>query len=119
MSQVRMAWLYALHVRSALARGRGWQAVWMLEGIRNRLIAWYCLRHGLASQEGRGVDQLPASRRAELASGLVTTTDPTDLRQSFRRLVELLQEEMTRQALPVQAGLDQTLDQLVATAGPR
>jgi predicted nucleotidyltransferase len=52
MSQVRMAWLYALHVRSALARVRGWQAVWNARRHPYRLIAWYCLRHGLVSQEG-------------------------------------------------------------------
>ncbi len=56
---VRMSWLYALHLRSALGRGRLWQALWMLEGIRNQVIALLCVPYGLPAAEGRGVDRLP------------------------------------------------------------
>lgn len=116
MSHVRMAWLYALHVRSALARGRSWQAVWMLEGIRNRLISLYCLRHGLATHEGRGVDALPGPVQVELAMTLAVSTDHADLCRIFRVLVTLLLAEIDGQVLPVPAGLDQALDELVASA---
>lgn len=52
-------WLYALHARSAIARGRLWQATQMLEGLRNQVVVLSCLRHGVESRHGRGVDQLP------------------------------------------------------------
>lgn len=59
---VGLGWLYGLHARSAIARGRLWQAVLMLDGIRDQLIALKCLRHGLNPYQGRGVDQLPAMK---------------------------------------------------------
>ena len=51
-SAVRMGWLFALHVRSALGRGRCWQAVGMLESIRNVLVGLYC-RLGLDRPRNR------------------------------------------------------------------
>ena len=45
-SLVGMGWLYALHVRSSLVRGRWWQAVYMLNGLRERVISLACLRQG-------------------------------------------------------------------------
>jgi len=116
VNHVQMGWLYALHVRSALARGRSWQAVWMLEGIRNRLIFLYCQRHGLDTHEGRGVDALPGPVRAELATTLTATIDHADLCHTFRVLVTLLLAETDRQALPVPTGLPQTFAELVDSA---
>jgi predicted nucleotidyltransferase len=121
MAQVRMAWLYALHARSALARGRGWQVLWMLEGIRNQLVSLYCLRYGLPTHQGRGVDQMPDAVRAELARTLVASTDPDGLGDTFGVLVDLLLEEADRQDLPLPPGLPQALDELVSSglrAGP-
>jgi len=115
---LQMTWLYALHVRSALARGRSWQAIWMLEGIRNNLISMYCLRHGLPTHEGRGVDALPSTLRAELATTLITSTDTDDLRGSFRALIDSVLTETARQSLLVPAGLDHLLDELVLSASP-
>lgn len=76
IDHLRMTWLYALHVRAAIARGRSWQAVWMLEGIRNRLISTYCLRYGLTPHEGRGVDALPRGRMARCTSRSVMHKSP-------------------------------------------
>lgn len=53
---IGMGWLYALHARSSLARGRVWQAEYMINGMRNEVVALACLRHGLPSHDGRGVD---------------------------------------------------------------
>lgn len=119
MDHLRMTWLYALHVRAAVARGRSWQAVWMLEGMRNRLISMYCVRYGLPAHEGRGVDGLPGSIRASLLDTLVTRTDPADLRATLRTLVTLLLTEAERQSLPVPVGLGQAFDELVASADPQ
>lgn len=119
MEHLRMAWLYALHVRSALARDRRWQAVWMLESLRNWLISLYCLRHSLAPHEGRGVDALPGAVQAGLATTLTTSLDPADLRHAFRVLIALLLAEADRQSLPIPVGLEQTLEELVRSAEPR
>lgn len=61
-----MGWLYAIHARSAVARGRLWQAAGMLEELRSSLITLKCERIGLNSWHGRGVDQLPAADLDEL-----------------------------------------------------
>lgn len=68
-SAVRMGWLYALHLRSALRRGRWWQALWMLQSIRDVVVGLYCQRLDLPQSDGRGVDRLPA----DLIEGLVRT----------------------------------------------
>lgn len=91
----------------------------MLEALRNNLIAMYCLRHGLATHEGRGVDALPGSLRSELTSTLITSTDHDDLRRVFGTLIDSILREAARQSLIVPAGLDQTLDELVRSAAPQ
>ncbi|SDR74291.1 hypothetical protein SAMN04488543_0292 [Friedmanniella luteola] len=118
MEPLRSGWLHALHARSALARGRSWQAVWMLEGLRNQLVALYCRRYDLPTHEGRGVDALPAAVRAELAATLTPTTDPAALHHTFRVLTALLLAEAAHQALPVPAGLEAALEELVLSAAP-
>ena len=115
MRWVRMAWLHALHARSALARGRSWQVLWMLGGIRDQLVSLYCLRYGLPTHQGRGVDELPDPVRTELARTLVASTDPAVLGDTFGTLVDLLLEEADRQDLPLPPGLPQALDALVAS----
>lgn len=112
-SHVRMSWLYALHVRSALGRGRTWQALWMLEGIRNQVVALLCLRHGLPSVEGRGVDQLPAAVLRDLTETLPDGLETGSIVHSFRRLIRLLAREAEQHALPVPAELWPVLDDLV------
>ena len=54
------AWLYALHVRSSLARGRLWQAEYMISGMRRSGAGAGVLRYDLPMSEGRGFDDLPS-----------------------------------------------------------
>jgi len=58
-SLIGLAWLYALHARSSAARGRRQQARYMLEHVRDHVLALACMRHGLPVVEARGVDDLP------------------------------------------------------------
>jgi hypothetical protein len=44
---IGMGWLYALHARSSIARGRVWQAEYMISGMRDQVLALACLRHRL------------------------------------------------------------------------
>ena len=70
-----MGWLYALHIRSSLARDRRWQAVHMLDGLRNQVVALACLRFGLPHHQGRGVYDLPPEETELLADTLVVSLE--------------------------------------------
>jgi len=111
-SAVRMGWLYALHVRSALGRGRCWQALWMLESIRDVVVGLYCRRLDLPPSEGRGVDRLPG----DLLDGLVRShpdrVEPEALSTSFEVLVGLLLEEAERHGVQMSADLTRVVVEL-------
>jgi len=64
---VGMGWLYAIHARSSIARGRTLQALYMINGLRDQVVALACLRHDLPAHEGRGVDDLPARLQLSIA----------------------------------------------------
>ncbi|MGI5505152.1 nucleotidyltransferase domain-containing protein [Lentzea sp. CA-135723] len=90
---VGMAWLYALHARSSIARGRVWQAVHMLNGMRDNVMALWCLREGVNAVQGRGLDDL---RDTQAFDGtLVLSTHPAELRRAFQVLTGLLVAEIS------------------------
>ena len=60
---IGMAWLYALHARSSIARARLLQAEYMLSGMRDHVFALARLRHGVGFGQGRGLDDLPEPMR--------------------------------------------------------
>lgn len=92
-SLVGWGWLYALHTRSALARGRHWQALQMLDGLRGLIVSLACLRHGLPGHQGRGVDQLPGTLLADLEATLVARPEATLVAAAFTASVHLLLAE--------------------------
>jgi predicted nucleotidyltransferase len=110
----RMAWLYALHARSSLARGRMWQAEYMLSGVRDHVLALMCLRHGLPAVQGRGMDQLPAAETAALTRALACSLDAGELRRAFRVAVDSLVGEVERADSAVAARLVPTLRALAS-----
>ncbi|MCP9491436.1 MAG: hypothetical protein MSC31_16415 [Solirubrobacteraceae bacterium MAG38_C4-C5] len=89
-------WLYALHVRSSIARGRTLQALHMINGVRDQVISLACLRHQLPARHGRGVDDLPADLRENIAETLVRGLDETELRRAFAMSVSILLDEAQR-----------------------
>jgi predicted nucleotidyltransferase len=89
---IDLAWLHALHARSSIARGRGWQAEYMIGRVREYALALACLRHGLPAVEGRGLDRLPAEITTPFAETLVGGLD--DLDRPFHAVVELLAAEI-------------------------
>jgi predicted nucleotidyltransferase len=91
-----MAWLYALHARSSLARGRMWQAEHMLSGVRDHVLALMCVRHGLPAAQGRGMDQLPAAETAPLRGALACSLDAAELGRALRVVVDALVAEVER-----------------------
>jgi predicted nucleotidyltransferase len=84
---IGMAWLYAMHARSAIARGRSWQAVMMLDELRNQIITLLCLQHGLNPWHGREVDRLPTHALGALRDGRATSVSLTELERSRQVLL--------------------------------
>jgi len=93
---VGWGWLYALHVRSSLARKRFWQAEYMISGMRNQVLALACRRHGLPENEGRGVDDLPLEITAPLSEALIGTLEYERLSRAFVVVTETLIAETTK-----------------------
>jgi predicted nucleotidyltransferase len=93
---IGMGWLYALHARSSIARGRAWQAEYMVSGMRDQVLALACLRHGAPAVEGRGIDSLPPEATAAVAAGLVRSLDTAELRRAFGVVTEALIAEIER-----------------------
>jgi predicted nucleotidyltransferase len=98
---IGMVWLYALHARSSIARGRVWQAEYMISGMRDHVLALACLRHGVPAVQGRGMDRLPPEITAALTGALVRSLDTSELKRAFGVISEALIVETER----VDAGL--------------
>lgn len=91
---VGMAWLYALHSRSAVVRGRTWQAVMMLDHLRDQVLTLACLRLGFNAYDGREADLLPRSLLDAHARARATTTAREELTRSHVALMALLGDEV-------------------------
>jgi hypothetical protein len=100
--------LYALHARSSIARGRAWQAEYMISGLRDHVLALACLRHGVPAVQARGIDSLPPETTAAVAGALVRSLDGAELKRAFTVVTDALILEIER----VDAGL---ADRLAAT----
>ncbi len=74
----------------------------MNNGLRDQAITLACTSHGLASHQGRGVDDLPADLRASIAQTLVRGLDEAELRRAFAASVDVLLDIAAR-ADPVRA----------------
>jgi predicted nucleotidyltransferase len=113
-----MAWLYALHARSSIARGRAWQAVYMVNTVRDHVVQLACLRHGLPAVQGRGVDDLPAVETARLRATLPRSTDGAELRRAFAEVAAVLVAEARYVDPDGVEGLERVLAELVRTSNP-
>ena len=85
---IGFAWLYALHARSCIARGKLWQAEYMISGIRDNALALACLRHDLPAAHGRGMDLLPREVAAPLEASLVRKLETGELSRAFRIAIQ-------------------------------
>ncbi len=112
-----LGWLYALHARSSIARGRVWQAEYMISGVRDHVLALACLRHGVSPYQGRGMDQLPPGATAAVAGALVRSLDAGELGRAFRVVTAALLAEIALADEDLAARLAAPLDELAAGAG--
>jgi hypothetical protein len=88
------AWLYAIHARSCIARGKVWQAEYMISGMRDQVLSLACLRHNLPVREGRGLDQLPSDVTNPAADSLLRSLEREELLRAFRVVTNLLVAEI-------------------------
>jgi hypothetical protein len=91
---IGMAWLYALHVRSSLSRGRVLQVDYMLSGMRNHVFELICLRCGAIPKQGRGLDDLPALERSAARTCIPRGLRRSELKRAFRTTMEALMREI-------------------------
>jgi predicted nucleotidyltransferase len=89
-----MGWLYALHARASIARGRPLQGLFMVNGLRDQVVALACMRHGLTPHQARGADDLPEPTAARIGRSIVGSLTGSELRRAFGVAVELLLDEV-------------------------
>jgi hypothetical protein len=111
---IGMAWLYALHARSALARRRLWQAEYMISGLRDHALALSCVRLGLPAAHGRGMDQLPAEVAAPFENTLVGRLDAGEMARAFAAAIAGLRREIEAADAELARKLGDTLLELAA-----
>jgi len=109
---VGMAWLYALHARSALARSKLWQAEYMISGARDHALALACVRLGLPAAHARGMDQLPAEVTAPFEGALVGRLDADAMAHAFRVVIAGLRREIEAADAGLARRLAEPLQQL-------
>ena len=87
---IGMGWLYAIHARSAIARDRTWQAVLMLDELRDAVLSIACVNHGLNPWHGREADRLPVELLERLSAARARTLSSDELRRSLAALTREL-----------------------------
>jgi hypothetical protein len=110
---IGMAWLYALHVRSSIARSRLLQAEYMLSGMRDNVLALMCQRQGVAAVQGRGLDDLTEEQKVRAAECLARSLEPAELKRAFRLAVDALLEEVRFADSGLATKLEGTLNSIV------
>jgi len=109
---IGLGWLYALHSRSCIERGKVWQAEYMISAVRDQALALAALRHGLPSAQGRGFDGLPNTVTSEFEGALVRSLDVDELRRAFRAATHCLLLEVGRSDRGLAASLEGPLTEL-------
>jgi hypothetical protein len=112
---VGMAWLYALHVRSTLARGRLLQADYMLSRMRDEMLALACMRFGVTASQGRGFDDLPDKDKHEFLSCYPCSVTAAELRRAFEATMEALLLEIRYQNGELLGRIEPTLREVASS----
>jgi len=107
-------WLYVLSARTAIGRGRVWQAERYVTEVRNHALALACVRHGEPPAYARGVDRLPADVLAPYEEALVRSVYEAELRRALVASAELFLGELAATDAPL---ADRLRDPVRAAAG--
>ncbi|MFI5202168.1 MAG: nucleotidyltransferase domain-containing protein [Candidatus Kapaibacterium sp.] len=76
-------WHHILHANSAICRARNWQAEFWISSLRNNLFSLPCIRFGVPSAHGRGIDRLPKDSLAPIEYTLIRSLDRAELRRAL------------------------------------
>jgi hypothetical protein len=115
---IGMAWLYALHVRSSIARARWLQAEYMLSGMRDNVLALMCKRNGVAALQARGLDDLADEQKTRSVECLARSLEPVELTRAFRLTMRALLEEVRCTDSGLATRLEAALNSIVNCLGP-
>jgi hypothetical protein len=115
---IGMAWLYALHVRSSIARSRWLQAEYMLSGMRDNVLALVCQREGVSAFQGRGLDDLSQEQKARAADCLARALDLPELKRAFHVTTRVLVEELRHSDPELAKRLETPLNRIVHSLEP-
>jgi hypothetical protein len=111
---IGMAWLYALHARSSIARGRLWQAEYMISGVRDHALALACIRHGVSSVHGRGLDLLPKDVSGAFESSLIGKLEIAEMLRAFQAVIQCLTIEIRYADNTLAVRLEKALQEMTA-----
>jgi len=106
---IGMGWLYALHARSSIARGKVWQAEYMISGVRDHVLMLACLRHDVPHSQGRGLHLLPEATTAPVEATLVRSLESAELQRAFQASVDVLLAEIAHVDAELAVRLDRPL----------
>jgi hypothetical protein len=91
---IGLAWLHALHARSCILRDKLWQAEYMVSAVRDHTLALACIRLGLPSAHGRGMDSLPEPITRPLLESMVGRLDSDELWRALDAVLQSLTSEV-------------------------
>jgi hypothetical protein len=110
-----LAWHHVLHARMCIERGKPWQAVWLIDGVRDHVIALACLRLGQPARFAKGADLLPEEISKQLEATLVGSLAEAELRRALGAAAAALAAELERMEPALAAWLQPTLAELGGT----
>ena len=108
-----LGWVYGLHARSCIERGKAWQAEWMVSEVRDQVLALACKRLGLPTSEARGYDRLPDDIKKKMTGALVRELTEPELRRAFRVAMDGLLDEAVHVDAALAERLRPTLEEVV------
>jgi hypothetical protein len=111
---IGLGWLYALHSRSCIERGKVWQAEYMISAVRDQAMALAAARHDLPAREGRGFDGLPKEVRSSFEGAVVRSIDTHELKRAFRTATANLLVEIKHANPALATALEGPLTELSA-----
>jgi hypothetical protein len=89
-------WIYVLSARAAIARGRLWQAVRLVNAVRDHGLALACLREGVPAAYAKGVHKLSDDTTEPWRESLVRSVDEDELHRALGVATHALLREIAQ-----------------------